>query len=82
MPAWPAVLITAKRIPWKTLFVAGQQVYERSKKFRDNLTDAERARLGEILRKSKGRRANLTDKEAGRLKELVVKGAKGTAGGR
>jgi len=76
MPAWPA-LLAARRIPWRTLFVAGQQLYKRSRAFRDNLTDAERAKLGEILRKSKGRRSNLTDKEVAALREIVMKGFRG-----
>jgi hypothetical protein len=76
MPVWPAIL-AARRIPWRTLFVAGQQLYTRSRAFRDNLSDAERAKLGEILRKSKGRRSNLTDTEVTELREVVTKGIRG-----
>ena len=77
MPAWSAVIAGARRIPWRTLFVAGQQLYQRGRAFRDNLTAKERTRLGEILRKSKGRRSNLSDAEVGELRGLVVKGFRG-----
>ncbi|MDQ3758623.1 MAG: hypothetical protein M3331_01575 [Actinomycetota bacterium] len=76
MPAWPA-LLAARRIPWRTLFIAGQQLYKRSRAFRDNLTDAERTKLGEILRKSKGRRSNLTDSDVAELRMVVIKGFRG-----
>ena len=74
MPALGPLIMSARRVPWKTLFVAGQQLYQRGRAFRDNLTAAERTRLGEILRKSKGRRSNLTDPEVGELTGLVRKG--------
>jgi hypothetical protein len=76
MPGLPA-LLAARRIPWRTLFVAGQQLYKRSRTFRDNLTDAERTQLGETLRKSKGRRSNLTDSDVAALRALVIKGFRG-----
>lgn len=74
MPGLPALLVSARRIPWKTLFVAGQQLYKRSKQFRENLSEADRSRLGELLRKSKGKRSNLTDTEVTQLRDLVRKG--------
>lgn len=77
MPAWSAAIATAKRIPWKALFIAGQQLYVRGRKFRDNLSEAERSRLGGLLRKSKGRRTNLTDREVADLRDLVRKGITG-----
>jgi len=77
MPAWSALALSAKRIPWRALFVAGQQLYVRGRAFRDNLTATERTRLGEILRKSKGRRTNLSDAEVSELRGLVVKGVRG-----
>ena len=64
-------------MPWRTLFVAGQQLYQRSRAFRENLTAAERSQLGEILRRSKGRRSNLSDADVQRLRELVAKGVRG-----
>ena len=76
MPAWGPLIAGARRIPWRTLFVAGQQLYQRSRGFRENLSAAERTELGEILRKSKGRRANLTDTEVARLTDLVRRGVK------
>ncbi len=77
MPAWLPIVAGVRRIPWKTLFVAGQQLYQRGRAFRDNLTAAERTRLGEILRKSKGRRSNISDPEVGELTGLVRKGFRG-----
>ena len=77
MPAWTALASTAKRIPWRALFVAGQQLYVRGRAFRDNLTPAERARLGEVIRKSKGQRSNLSDGEVSELRGLVMKGVRG-----
>lgn len=76
MPTVP-VLLAARRLPWRTLFVAGQQLYKRGRAFRNNLTAAERTQLGEILNKSKGRRSNLTDKDVATLRELVMKGFRG-----
>lgn len=80
--ALPSLALRAKRIPWKTVFFAGQQLYERGRRFRDNLTDAERKHLGELLRKSKGRRSNLTDREYERVKSMVIKGFRGFERGR
>jgi len=74
MPAWGPLIVGARRIPWRTLFVAGQQLYQRSRAFRDNLTAEERTRVGELLRKSKGRRANLTDGEVAEVTGFVRQG--------
>lgn len=76
MPAWGPLIAGARRIPWRALFVAGQQLYQRGRSFRDNLSAAERTELGEILRKSKGRKANLSDTEVARLTDLVRRGVK------
>ena len=73
-----AIAAGARRVPWRTLFVAGQQLYQRGRAFRDNLSATERTELGELLRKAKGRRANLSDPEVQKLRELVFKGVRGS----
>ena len=67
----------ARAVSWTALYKSATWLYGKGQQFWDNLTNAERSELGDILRKSKGRRANLTSKERDRLKELVKKGFKG-----
>ena len=62
---------------WTALYRSAMWLYGRGQQFWDNLTRAERAELGTLLRKSKGRRANLTTVETDRLKGLVRKGFSG-----
>ena len=54
--------------------MAARWLYERGK---DNLSDAERAELGEALRKSKGDPRKLSVKERARVRSLVTKGFTG-----
>jgi hypothetical protein len=49
-------------------------LYERGK---DNLTEAERRELGQVLRKSKGDPRKLSVKERERVRGLVSKGVRG-----
>ena len=67
----------ARAVSWTALYKSATWLYGKGQQFWDNLTAAERAELGNTLKKSKGRRANLTSKEVDRLKELVSKGFKG-----
>jgi hypothetical protein len=53
-------------------------VYGHGKRMYDNLSPAERERLGQLLRKSHGKRSNLTDREQRRVFELVRKSITGS----
>ena len=52
-----ALIKAGRRIPWAKLIAAATFVYERAK---DNLTEAERRNLGELIKKSKGDPRKLT----------------------
>jgi hypothetical protein len=69
-----ALVKAGRRIPWTKLIAAGTFVYERAK---DNLTEAERRELGQVLKKSKGDPRKLTAKDRARLRSLVSKGVRG-----
>ena len=63
-----------RRIPWVRVVMAARWLYERGK---DNLSEAERRELGQVLRKSKGDPRKLTQKERDRVRSLVSKGVRG-----
>jgi Spy/CpxP family protein refolding chaperone len=60
---------------WIALFEAARFVYKHGKQRWENLTPAERSRLGELIRKSKGRRSNLTERERNQMSAIVKKAA-------
>jgi hypothetical protein len=57
-----------RAVPWLLLFELARGVHSH---VMDSLSPAERARVGEILRKSKGRPANVTPREREELKRLA-----------
>lgn len=63
-----------RRIPWVRVYFAARWLYERGK---NNLTEAERRELGQILRKSKGDPRKLTVTERERVRGIVKKGVRG-----
>jgi hypothetical protein len=73
------VVSRGRAINWLALYETARFLYRHGKERWNNLTPAERRRLGELLRKSKGRRSNLTKAERDRLWSLVKKGATGSA---
>ena len=65
-----------RRVPWVRVVMAARWLYERGK---DNLSEAERRELGQVLRKSKGDPRKLTVKERTRVRSIVSKGLTGKA---
>ena len=65
-------------IRWAAIYEAGKFVYAHGRRIYNNLSPAERERLGQLLRKSKGRRSNLTEREQRRVFELVKKAITGS----
>jgi hypothetical protein len=66
-----------RAVRWAALYEAARLVYGHGKRIYDNLSPAERERLGQLLRKSRGRRSNLTEREQRRVWELVRKAVTG-----
>jgi hypothetical protein len=69
-----SLIRVGRSIPWVRVVVAARWLYERGK---DNLTQAERRELGQLLRKSKGDPRKLSAKERDRVRAVVVKGLTG-----
>jgi hypothetical protein len=67
-----------RAVRWAALYEAAKFVYGHGKRMYDNLSPAERERLGQLIRKSRGRRSNLTEREQRRVSELVKKAATGS----
>jgi hypothetical protein len=66
-----------RAVQWAALYEAAKLAYNQGKRLYDNLSPAERERLGQLMRKSKGRRSNLTEREQRRVWELVKKAVGG-----
>jgi hypothetical protein len=66
-----------RAVRWVALYEAARFVYGHGKRLYDNLSPAERERLGQLLRKSRGRRSNLSEREQRRVWELVRKAVTG-----
>jgi hypothetical protein len=66
-----------RAVRWAALYEAARFVYGHGKRLYDNLSPAERERLGQLLRKSRGRRSNLSEREQRRVWELVRKAVTG-----
>jgi hypothetical protein len=67
-----------RAVRWAALYEAAKFVYGHGKRLYDNLSPAERERLGQLLRRSRGRRSNLSEREQRRVWELVRKAATGS----
>ena len=67
-----------RAVQWAALYEAAKIVYGQGKRIYDNLSPAERERLGQLMRKSRGRRANLTEREQRRVYELARKALTGS----
>jgi hypothetical protein len=67
-----------RAIRWVALYETAKVVYGHGKRLYDNLSPAERERLGQLMRKSRGRRSNLTEREQRRVFELVRKAITGS----
>lgn len=72
-----ALIRRGRAVQWAALYEAAKLVYNQGKRLYDNLSPAERERLGQLMRKSKGRRSNLTEREQRRVWELVKKAVAG-----
>ena len=68
------LLRLGRRLPWVRVMMVARWLYERQK---DNLTQAERRELGQMLRKSKGDPRRLSVKEKERMRAVVSKGIRG-----
>jgi hypothetical protein len=66
-----------RTVRWAARYEAAKTIYGQGKRLYDNLSPAERERLGQLVRKSHGRRSNLSEREQRRLWELVKKAATG-----
>ena len=66
-----------RAVRWAAVYEAGKLLYGHGKRIYDNLSPAERERLGQLLRKSRGKRSNLSDREQRRVFELVKKAVTG-----
>ena len=67
-----------RAVQWAALYEAAKIVYAQGKRIYDNLSPAERERLGQLMRKSRGRRSNLAEREQRRIWELVRKALTGS----
>jgi hypothetical protein len=65
-------------VRWAALYEAGRLIYGHGKRMYNNLSPAERERMGQLLRKSRGKRSNLTEREQRRVFELVRKAITGS----
>jgi hypothetical protein len=72
-------MMKSKRaVQWMAAYEAGKVLYEHGRRLYDNLSPAERERLGQLIRQSRGKRANLTSREQRRVFELVKKAVTGS----
>ncbi len=71
------IITRGRALNWLALYEAGRFVYRHGERMWNNVTPAERRRIGELVRKSKGRRSNLTERERDQLWELVKRAAAG-----
>ncbi len=78
MPGPTSLLRRGRAIQWMAIYEAAKVIYGHGKRMYDNLSPAERERLGQLLRKSHGKRFNLNDREQRRIFELVRKAVTGS----
>lgn len=67
-----------RAVRWAAVYESAKLIYTQGKRLYDNLSPAERERLGQLIRKSHGRRANLSEREQRRVFELVRKAITGS----
>ena len=67
-----------RAVQWVALYETAKVIYGHGKRLYNNLSPAERERLGQLLRKSHGKRSNLSDREQRRVFELVRKAITGS----
>jgi hypothetical protein len=67
-----------RAVRWAALYEAAKFIYGHGKRIYDNLSPAERERLGQLVRKSRGKRSNLSEREQRRVFELVKKAVTGS----
>ena len=73
-----SLLSRGRAVRWAAIYETGKLVYGHGKRIYNNLSPAERERLGQLLRKSHGKRSNLSDREQRRVFELVKKAVTGS----
>jgi hypothetical protein len=73
VPAAASILTTARRIPWARVLFAARLVYRKGSAAARALTESERSRLLELVKKSRGRPSNLTERERRRVRDLAAK---------
>jgi hypothetical protein len=64
-----------KTIPWARMYMAGRFVLAKGRAVYTGLSESERSKLAEILRKSKGRPGNLSKREREDLGGILRKAA-------
>jgi hypothetical protein len=67
-----------RQIRWAAAYETAKLLYGHGRRMYNNLSPAERERLGQLLRKSRGRRSNLGEREQRRVFELVRKAITGS----
>jgi hypothetical protein len=72
------LLRSGRAVRWAALYESAKVVYGHGKRLYNNLSPAERERLGQLIRKSRGKRSNLSDREQRRVWELVRKAVTGS----
>ena len=72
------LLSSGRAVRWAALYETAKVVYGHGRRLYNNLSPAERERLGQLLRKSRGKRSNLSDREQRRVWELVRKAVTGS----
>jgi hypothetical protein len=74
----PSLLRRGRAVQWMALYETAKVLYGHGRRLYDNLSPAERERLGQLLRKSHGKRSNLSSREQRRVFELVRKAITGS----
>jgi hypothetical protein len=69
---------SGRAVRWAALYESAKVVYGHGKRLYNNLSPAERERLGQLIRKSRGKRSNLSEREQRRVWELVRKAVTGS----
>jgi hypothetical protein len=72
------IMRRGRAVQWVALYETAKVIYGHGKRLYNNLSPAERERLGQLLRKSHGKRSNLSDREQRRVFELVRKAITGS----
>jgi hypothetical protein len=73
-----SLIRSGRAVRWAALYETAKMVYGQGKRLYQNLSPAERERLGQLIRKSHGKRSNLDSREQRRVFELVKKALTGS----